>query len=78
MQGDLTSYQYSKGLYDRMKVIKQTAEALRMLHEESIVHRDIKPQNILYDLKGDIKLADLGISAVRMFLGVGFGFGTDA
>jgi len=41
----------------------QLLETLKYLHENKICHRDIKPDNILYDLKAQsIKLIDFGIS----------------
>lgn len=36
--------------------------AVNHLHENKIIHRDIKPCNILIDEKADIKLADFGLS----------------
>jgi serine/threonine protein kinase len=36
--------------------------ALNFLHKRMIVHRDIKSDNILYNYKGDVKLADFGLS----------------
>src|SRR5215203_5661855 len=40
----------------------QVAEALRVAHERGMVHRDIKPQNVLLDEAGEAKVADFGIA----------------
>ncbi|HEX6106517.1 MAG TPA: protein kinase [Gemmatimonadales bacterium] len=41
---------------------KQLCRALEVAHEEGIVHRDIKPQNLLVDPTGFLKVMDFGIA----------------
>lgn len=44
---------------------KQTAKALSHAHERGIIHRDIKPQNIMLLRDGTIKVGDFGIAALE-------------
>jgi len=43
-------------------IIAQTAEALEYAHAEGVVHRDVKPGNVLIARNGEAKLSDLGLS----------------
>jgi serine/threonine protein kinase len=49
-------------LGDALHVVLRCAEALQHAHEHHIIHRDVKPENILLTPQGDVKLADLGLA----------------
>jgi eukaryotic-like serine/threonine-protein kinase len=44
------------------KVASQIAEGLGFAHERGVIHRDVKPQNVLLTEAGDAKVADFGIA----------------
>ncbi len=50
--------------YDRAaRIARELAEALAYAHEQGIVHRDVKPQNIMLDEQDHIHLMDFGLAA---------------
>ena len=49
------------GLGDVMRILLPVGSALGYLHQQKLVHRDIKPDNIFLTRQGEVKLMDLGI-----------------
>ncbi len=45
-----------------LTVLSQVGQALYFAHQQRVVHRDLKPDNILFNTKNDAMLADFGIA----------------
>ena len=61
----LKSYIKKKGRLDARETIGiaiQVAQGIEAAHEQHIIHRDIKPQNMLISMDGKVKVADFGIA----------------
>ncbi len=45
-----------------MLILYEVCRALKFAHDRQVIHRDIKPGNILISIQGEVKLADFGIA----------------
>jgi len=62
---DLRSYVKKKGRLQRqecIEIMQQVCLALEAAHNENVVHRDLKPQNIMIDKDGKVFVMDFGIA----------------
>jgi serine/threonine-protein kinase len=54
-----------------LRIARQVAEGLEAAHAAQVVHRDIKPMNVLFDLRGDVKIMDFGLAAPALAAAAG-------
>ncbi|MGA8578318.1 MAG: protein kinase [Bryobacteraceae bacterium] len=52
----------SLSLLERMRIMSQAAEGLQCAHQHGIIHRDVKPANIMVLDDGTVKVMDFGIA----------------
>jgi len=49
---------------EALAIVVQVCEALQFAHDQGVVHRDVKPENILVDRRGRVKILDFGLAKV--------------
>lgn len=52
-------------LNEKLRIIEEVADALATVHAKGVLHRDVKPPNILMDENGSTRLTDFGVAHIE-------------
>jgi eukaryotic-like serine/threonine-protein kinase len=66
---DLLDRKQRLPLNEAVRIVTEVGSALAVAHSHGLVHRDVKPDNILLDAHGKAALADFGIARQAIFKG---------
>ncbi len=66
VEGESLGQRMAKGRFpnvqEALEMIAQAAEALHVAHEAGVIHRDVKPGNLMLTKQGKLKVADFGVA----------------
>jgi serine/threonine protein kinase len=50
---------------EAVRIMRELLEALDFAHEAGVIHRDVKPANVMIDAQNRVKLADFGVARIQ-------------
>ena len=60
----ITDYTRDKPLSERLRLVIDVCSAMHYAHQRLVLHRDLKPGNIIVSKDGDVKILDFGIAQI--------------
>jgi serine/threonine-protein kinase len=54
--------QQTFSVHETLRITRETLEGLASAHESGVVHRDVKPENILLNTRGHVQITDFGLA----------------
>lgn len=67
--GEILDSEERLSLDEAAAVVEAVADAVSFAHENGVLHLDIKPENILVDVRGRVKVADFGLADLSSIMG---------